>query len=750
MRSQTFSPARQPPSLVLICLTVFLVLLPLTLSKPGIPVWLKADEAAFYLASLSLWHDGDLVCDNGDTRRLFREYAGSDNLLLMSKGRGQTVYFSIPILYPLVATPFVGLFGANGMVMLNAGLLMAMVWMGVAYLRRYNSESLAILFAGGFFLLSTAFVYVFWLQSEVFNMACIMAAFFLMTRVADGSNQVIGTQRSQPDPGRSRLATHAAGAAMLLAMACYSKPMLGVLALPLLYLLIQQRSWRGLVSFAAAGLLTAGALTATAYTLTEQIWPYFAPRVGISLTSPVNYIERRIEPRLPKTMGGASPVHQIARSGKKAKVTMAAVVSESAPEFLFGRHGGFFAYMPFAVLAILFFLLRERRSVFRWLILVAAVLAAVLFITMIRGQWLGGGGFVGNRYFTAVYPSFLFLVRRIHPSWLTALGYAAAALFLGPLLLTPLGAMVNYPTLQAHARNQPLAGLPLEWSLARNLSGYRQISLADANLHGRRDEVVEQGGELWIHGAKRVEMNLLSPRQDQGFVFDVRNLAPGNTIELCLVEDCRQLTFDDKVPSSGTTERIAFAPQQVGKIPRSAWGTEVYRYPLTVTSVWGEQPLWRGSGTQRFYLGAALTFLGSPEDLAQDLYHVEWLKVETPPSMAAGSTVAVPVTLRNASIYAWPSAGAARVKLSYHWLSEAGDTVTWAGRRTELSSDIQADQTFATEILVDAPEVPGRYILALDLIREHVRWFSADDETQMFRAMIEVVNPGGEPAKARD
>ena len=177
------SPARRGPRLALVSLTLLVVLLPLTLTKPGLPVALKADEAAYYLSSLSLWHDGDLVCENEDARRLFREYAGTDNLILMSGGAGGQIYFGVPFVYPLLATPFVGLLGANGMVFLNAALLMAMVWMGAIYLRRDNEEPIATLFAAGFFSLSTAFVYVFWLQAEVFNMACVMAAFFLIERL---------------------------------------------------------------------------------------------------------------------------------------------------------------------------------------------------------------------------------------------------------------------------------------------------------------------------------------------------------------------------------------------------------------------------------------------------------------------------------------------------------------------------------------------------------------------------------------
>ncbi len=588
---------RRQSSLVLVCLTLFVVLLPLTLTKPGIPVALKADEAAYYLAALSFWHDGDLVCDDGDARRLFREYPGTRNLKLISRGGGRA-YFGVPFLYPLVATPWVALFGANGMVALNAALLMVMVWIGYAHLRRWNGESLSTLFAAGYFLLSTAFVYVFWLQAEVFNMACVTAAFFLGQRAVEDLGAPAGRPRSS-----GRTALDAAGSAALLTVVAYSRPMLAVLVLPLLYPLLRARAWRRLATFGASALLTLALLAGTAYGFTRQVWPYFGPRMGIALTSPIDYMERKVERRLPKREAPTVPVGRIERAVGQFRVTVVPIVTQGVPEFLFGRHGGFLIYMPFAVLAIGLFLLHDRRSVFRWLIVVAAAFAALLFMTLIRGHWLGGAGFVGNRYFSAVYPAFFFLVTRVRPAWLTAIGYGAAAIFLGPALITPLGAPVAEPTLQAHVRNQPLRQLPLEWSLVRKLSGYRRIPVDDVTLHARRTEVGPHDGEIWVHGAKRVEIHILSREPRRTFAFDVRNLASGNVIELCLEGDCRTLEFGE-VPAGGATRSVAFAETRGRPVPRTARAS--YRYRLIVDSHWGEQPRWRGSGDERFYLGAAL------------------------------------------------------------------------------------------------------------------------------------------------
>jgi hypothetical protein len=128
--------AARPTHLALVCLSLFVVILPLTLPKPGLPQRLKADESAYYLLARSIWHDGDTLCEDEDLRRLFEEYSGTGSLLLFSNDGGESIYFGVPIMYPILATPFVAVLGSNGMVVLNAGMLVGMLWMGVLYLRR--------------------------------------------------------------------------------------------------------------------------------------------------------------------------------------------------------------------------------------------------------------------------------------------------------------------------------------------------------------------------------------------------------------------------------------------------------------------------------------------------------------------------------------------------------------------------------------------------------------------------------------
>ena len=140
-------------SIALISGAVFLLLFTLSVGKPGLPVTLKADEPAYYLMALSLVEDGDLECNSEDYRRAFDgyPYLPTENLILMSDADLETIQFGKPYIYSLLAAPLTAFFGANGLVALNAILFCLMIWMGTAYLRRFNPDGQAAVFSVAFF-----------------------------------------------------------------------------------------------------------------------------------------------------------------------------------------------------------------------------------------------------------------------------------------------------------------------------------------------------------------------------------------------------------------------------------------------------------------------------------------------------------------------------------------------------------------------------------------------------------------------
>ena len=736
---------RSPLTLAWVCASLVLVLLPLTLAKPGWPPQLKGDEPANYLMALSLWHDGDLRCETQDIDRLFHEFTQrTENLALMTLDGWRTVYFSTPLVYPLFAAPAAGLFGANGMMAFNAALMMLMIALGTNYLRQFNRGSVAALFAVGFFVLSCGFVYVFWLQTEIFNMTCVLVSFFLVWR-----------KKGNWSAWAVWLAL--AGSGISLALVTYSKPMLGALALPLLYISIRRRGWKAAVAWCLSAAMTLALLAGLAFALTKTPWPYFVPsRRAVTVGSPIDFMERKVSASVQPSVsaeveqGVASSAEpsssQVSRWGKKVahylrrydprRVNRPLLVANGG-YFLWGRHVGLLLYMPFAALCILLFLLHDWRSKGRWLILAALVVSTLAYLLLLPSRWHGGGGSIGNRYMVIAYPAFLFLVTRIRPAWSTAVGYGLGGLFLGPLLLTPFGAQVDDWSLQAYVRSAPFRYFPFELTLARNLDGYHGNYQSGAWIRGRADALKFRGDELWVQGASDVEAWMLSEQPLPDAMFRIRSGAPSNTVDICLEDSCERVEFDGVTPAD--TREVVLRPEKPWRWQR---GSRNIVYRLRVKTSAGEQPTWRRNNRDNFYLGAALTYLGSSVERDRDLFHVEWNQVDRVGSVEAGSRFQLPATLKNAGQETWTASGATRVHLSYHWLDEAGQTVVRDGIRSRLSSDVAPGDSITVVMDLIAPEETGQHSLVLDLVREHVAWFSDRNEDAAISWVVDVLPPG--------
>jgi hypothetical protein len=691
----------------LLWLSLSLVLFPLAISKPGLPTSLKSDEPAYYLAALSLIRDGDLRFSPGEAERLFAEfpYLTVKNLILMTEDGWRTVYYGKPYIYSLFAAPFAGLFGANGMVSFNMLLLMAMIWMGASYLRRFNPDGLAVAYSAGFFLLSSTFAYVFWLHPELFNMACVTASLYFGFKPAEQAADALG-RRWRWLRGT---AARPIWSAVCLAPAVYNKPMLALMALAPLWIFLRRQGWRGVVRFCAAALVAGGLLSAVSLAMTGKASAYLGvTRRGWNVASP-EFMPPVVSLQARSQTSNAGSWWWIL----DAPSAEAGELVENARYFLVGRHTGLFVYMPFAALSLLLFLFHRRRSRARWMLLAALAGVALVFLLWIPFNWHGGGGFVGNRYYVNVYPGFLFLVARVAPVWLTGLGYAAGGLLVGSLLFTPFGAPVHRPTLQAHVRHQPFGLFPLELSIRDAIPGYWGTLQVNKWFWGRADQFEVNGEEMWFHGSTEVPIWIFSHKPMSEAVFSVRNAAPGNTVRLRLAGDEAILEFGDE-PSSQNVELRPARPSQV----RQEEGKPLYLYRFEVDSS-------RGYSTRDFHLGAALAYLGKPADLERAIWDVEWLECSFPSAITVGEKpFSGTVRFRNTSGERWPSGPGRRLKLAYHWLDETGEAVVFEGRRTAIGRGIPAgDEALVTQEVLP-PAAPGRYRLQVDLVFEFVGWFS--------------------------
>ena len=744
-------------------LALFLVSFPLALAKPGLPLTLKSDEPAYYLMALSLAHDRDLVCDLGDVQRLGVEfpYNTTRNLILASDDGWKTVRFGKPFLVSLLAAPAVALFGANGFVAMNMALLLLAVWLGALYLRQFNPDGLALLFSAGFFLLSNAFAYVFWLHTEVLCIASVAASLYLGFTPGDAAPPTGRIGRALARVWNPRTRTLFSGAVLVAAV--YNKPYLAALGLPVLFLAFRREGVRGAARWLGGAALAMLVVAAISIALVGHPTSYLGvERQGVE----VDRFDRM--PELPESMPSDPHSGGPRNSFEWIFVSFRAdaALGENALYFLVGRHTGLFPYAPFTLLALGLFLAFSRRSAERWVLLASLVAVALYLLTFLWFNWHGGGGFIGNRYYVNALPGFLFLVTRIAPVWLPAAGYALAGLFVGGIVFTPFGANVPNPTLQAHVRNAPFALLPFERTLSRQIPGYQGVAGgAGSFLAGRTDLFRPIGESLWVVGGQPVELELRTTAPLARPVFEIATKIAPNRVRIALDGARSTVELAGTEPPANVT-RVVLAPRPVRAL-RHPEGYDYYAYRLVIEAehqLWHHEvvqfreskkgpshrqvvregvqvPDWESSDLD-VLVGAIVTFLGEESELDADVYRVEWSDVRLPPALPAGRIASFRVRVRNASSAVWRAHGGTAVRLAYHWLTPTGERAVWEGLRTPLREDLAPGAETEVVLEVETPRVPGSYVLALDPVRERLAWFSERRPEALWRSPVEIAAPG--------
>jgi len=101
---------------------------------------------------------------------------------------------------------------------------------------------------------------------------------------------------------------------------------------------------------------------------------------------------------------------------------------------------------------------------------------------------------------------------------------------------------------------------------------------------------------------------------------------------------------------------------------------------------------------------------------------VRWLAYVLP-ELRAGTSATLRVRAQNAGSATWRSRGEAGVQASYHWLDPLGNPIVWDGPRTALQFPVAPGEEVELVLALRAPQPPGRYRLAVDLVEEFRYWF---------------------------
>jgi len=576
-----------------LCLSLVLLGLAGTIYKLHFPPGPVADEAAYVMITQSLWHDHDLAYDHRDLTRAYQIWdQGPYGLILFTRDGGQSMYYGKPYAYSLAALPFYVLFGVQGLVIFNMALWLAMFFAAWWYLR--DQQGATGLFLAGFFFASAAFCYVFWMQPEVFNMACLFFPLLLWHHLR---------KREVWDARDYWLL---AGAGALLAAAFVSKEPTVLLGGPIAVDLLWRRRWKGLVALALPAVLGLVFLLGIQWKMTGTWSPYRdVQRRSFESDYPIESSKDLWQAYRGTSFGSWSGL---------GVETSSRMFLRNVEYFLAGRHTGLLPYFPFALFVLGVYLAGPKdRS--RHLLLAAVVVYCALFLIMRPNNYHGGAGFLGNRYFASIYPALLFLPGRISARRSLVLPFAAAGLWTAAVVAVPLQTITPEATLQAHVRMPTFQALPLELTLI----GFGRIPGYVVRDWGQGAWVIPKQNffymephpnGVWVRGGSRSEVIVVSPTALETIHFTAYSLSPENVLTLDSGEDRVVVRFDTDAKRNGTPVELRIAPvaRNLGFFPGAP---QEYFYRFTLETTDGVMPARRFPKNQDFrYLGTFLDFTG--------------------------------------------------------------------------------------------------------------------------------------------
>ena len=439
----------------------------LSVDFPKLSGGFAGDASTYYTLGLSLAHDLDFEYRRDDLVRVWKEFPSGPEGIFLKRGSGGRIFYAKAYLYPLVAAPFIWLFGTNGFLVLHALLMTACFACAYAFVSARSHPVAALIFSFAFLFVSLVPIYMVQIGPDFFIFAIVLIGFFFWCY-----KEVGGPPADRPDALRTRwlLAPRSdVIAAILLGAATFAKPTNIGLFMPLFVSAVLRRQWARAAKMSVLFVGTAGVLFALNVAFTGD-WNYQGGERKTFLGAGDG------------TFAGGFPYQNDASTFDSVGTTrvgggsfgvlftrdaLLEVFPHNVGYFLFGRHTGFAVYYLPGLMAILLFMLATRdRGMWQWLTLAAGVITAAVLLIYMPFTWSGGGGPVGNRYFLGTYGVFLFLAPPMQTAAGGLLTMALSALFVSPIISSPFFATRNPAE---HAKTGLFRWLPTELTMVNDL-----------------------------------------------------------------------------------------------------------------------------------------------------------------------------------------------------------------------------------------------------------------------------------------
>lgn len=423
----------------------------------------------------SLVGDRDLEYQAQDLARIRREYPKGPTGIFLKRAFGgftsdftrvpetaPRLYFGKAMTYPLLAAPFVAVFGSPGFLVFNAACLLVAWLCAWSALRLQTTEGRAFFAAAVLVFGCIAPIYIVWIQPELLNLAMAAAA-------------LLAWRKDRP-----------LLSAILFGIATYTKPTHVLMAAPLGLApffdsalppvrRILEAVRRGAVMIGCAVLLFG------LNTLVTGEWNY----QGGERKTFGEYFPGDRTPDVDVTFGNSGEWMTTMKLGpleSGEKEELGAGIAQSPVEieqmfranvldFWVGRYAGMLPYFAPAFVGLILFLVAGPRTREGWLALTGLFLFYFVSIRILPGptNWYGGGGTVGNRYFMAALPLAMIFLPRGREVLTATLGLLLSASFLLPAWARPMEHSLR-PALLASRPGTPITWLRAERAMLNDLS----------------------------------------------------------------------------------------------------------------------------------------------------------------------------------------------------------------------------------------------------------------------------------------
>jgi hypothetical protein len=645
-----------------VALALVLLAIALTIDVPKTAQGYKGDEATYYSLGHSLARDFDFAFDHKDLVRVWEEFPGPEGIFLK---RGKAVhvglmgewpfvrwtkledpvrtrlYYGKPYIYPLIAAPFVFLFGTNGFLVLHALLLALDLLVAYTFLaRRLRSAPAALAYSGVFLAASVAPVYFVWLTPELLNFSVALYALFLWsykeaadTPRSQHPSAALGVPRAIVE-GQSGAFLLGRGsdyaAAALVGLLTFSKPTHAILMFPMIALAIGRRQWRRatimvlLWAVLGGGLFLGNAAITGEFNYQGGDRKTFYSFIGFPFANDRETFEN---------IGPVRGREGVAVGDVLVNRHTLTVFRHNVVYFVVGRFSGLVPYFfPGVVIALMFLISKGRRS-WQWLVGATIVGAVLVLLLLTPFTYSGGGGPVGNRYFLSFYPLFLFLMPAESGLAGAAIALAVGALFTAKILINPFYASFNPGE---HAKSGPLRWLPAELTLLNDLPMAANPNRAKRLLGGippvlayfPDDNAFNQEGDaFWVKGKSRAEVILRAPVADAGgdrFVtkaitrlgIEIENGGKPDRVTVSTGRESRTIEMKPAEKARLTMAVDEGVPYRRDEQPTS------YVYTVSITTTSGFVPFLEAPGSKDSrFLGALVRLVPEYTDAETSLWY---------------------------------------------------------------------------------------------------------------------------------